>query len=268
MNAHDRGHLNPANLPPDLLKKAQQNAFRAGLKAGLPTLAGITAWGLVVGVAMIKSDFTVLQALGMTLIVFAGSAQLAALPLMAVDAPIWMIFLTGLIVNLRFVIFSVILAPHFSHLTLRKRALWSYLTGDVSIVFFMQRFPTLQPEAGKFEYLKGLLIPNWTAWQIGSIAGILLASKIPDEWGLGYAGALAILCLLLPMVLNRAVLVGVIIAGVIALLANHWPYKLGMLLAVIVGMVCSMIWEEWHERDKLNNHPARNNENTENKETT
>jgi predicted branched-subunit amino acid permease len=243
---------NPANLPQDLLKQAQKDAFHAGVKAGMPTLPGIAAWALVVGVAMIKTDFTLWQALGMSLLVFAGSAQLAALPLIAVDAPIWMIFVTCLIVNLRFVIFSVIMAPHFTHLPWRQRTFWSYLSGDVPIVLFVQRFPTLKPEVGKLEYLKGVLIPNWLAWQFGSITGILLGSQIPEEWGIGYAGALAILCILLPMVLKRAALAGVIAAGSIALFTAHWPYKLGVLLAVFVGMVCAMIWEEWVE-----NHPKK-----------
>src|SRR5689334_15257823 len=124
--------LNPSNLPPDRLKEAQQSAFRAGMKRGLPPLPGIAAWGMVVGIAMVKTDFTVWQAIGMSLLTFAGSAQLAALPLIAVDAPLWIIFLTGLIVNLRFVIFSVIIAPHFPHLSLRQRAFWGYLIADVS----------------------------------------------------------------------------------------------------------------------------------------
>jgi predicted branched-subunit amino acid permease len=58
----------------------------------LPTLFGIGAWGMVVGVAMVKSGLTVAQASGMTLVVFAGSAQLASLPLIAAGAPIWVIF--------------------------------------------------------------------------------------------------------------------------------------------------------------------------------
>jgi predicted branched-subunit amino acid permease len=251
-NSSNSSLSNPSGLAPTLLKEAQQQALFAGMKKGLPTLPGVAAWGMVVGVAMIKTHFTLGQALGMSLFVFAGSAQLAALPLMAVDAPIWIIFLTGFLVNLRFVIFSVILAPHFQHIPWRQRLFWSYLTSDVSIVFFMQRYPTKQPEAGKFEFLKGLLIPNWITWQIGTITGILLGSQIPQEWGLGFAGTLAVLCILLPMVLNRAALVGVIAAGTIALFTTHWPYKLGMLLAVIIGMICSMIWEEWVET-RVNN---------------
>jgi predicted branched-subunit amino acid permease len=64
-------------------------AWREGVKAGLPTLFGIGAWGLVVGIAMVKTGLTVPQAIGMTLLVFAGSAQLASLPLIAAHAPVW-----------------------------------------------------------------------------------------------------------------------------------------------------------------------------------
>ena len=239
--------FNSTSLSPEQIQQIKARSFRDAVKAGSPTLIGIAAWGLVVGVAMIKTHFTLTQALGMALIVFAGSAQLAALPLIVAGAPIWVIFLTGLMINLRFVIFSVIIAPHFSDLSRWQKAFWGYMTGDVSMIFFMKRFPTEQPEIGKFEYMKGLFVSNWAAWQIGSITGIFLGSAIPDDWGVGYAGTLAILCVLLPMVLNRATLIGVIAAGTVALLTFHWPYKLGMLSAVIVGMLCSMAWEEWSE---------------------
>lgn len=253
IDSHTHSHIiNPSNLSPALLKQAQQDALRAGFKAGLPTLPGIAAWGMVVGIAMIKTDFTIWQALGMSLLVFAGSAQLAALPLIVLDAPLWIIFATSLVINLRFVIFSVILAPHFSHLSWRQRTLWSYLSADISVVLFIQRYPSAQPEVGKFEYLKGLLVPNWAAWQMGAITGILLGSQIPTEWGIGYAGTLAILCILLPMILNQAALIGVIVAGATALLTAHWPYKLGVLFAIILGMVGSMLWAQWQgTKDKV-----------------
>lgn len=238
-------HSTVTDLDPDQVADIQRQSFSAGFKASAPTLVGIAAWGLVVGVAMIKSHLSIMQALGMTLLVFAGSAQLAALPLMVAGAPIWVIFVTGLMVNLRFVIFSVILAPHFTQLKHWQRGLWGYLTGDVSMVFFINRYPTEHPEIGKFEYMKGLFLPNWCAWQIGSIAGIFLGSQIPEQWGLGFAGTLAVLCVLLPMVLNRAVLAGVVVTSGLALLTYHWPYRLGMLLSVVVGMLAGMAWQQW-----------------------
>jgi predicted branched-subunit amino acid permease len=223
-------------------------AFREALKIGMPTWFGVGAWGLVVGVAMIKAGLSLPQALGMTLIVFAGSAQLASLPLIAAHAPAWVIFTTALVVNLRFVIFSAILAPHFSHLSWRTRAAMGYLSGDISVALFMQRYPEFVQAQGKLAYLKGLVYPNWSAWQIGSIIGILLGSQVPSSWGLGFAGTLAILCVMLPAVVNKPAVAGVLVAGMVAVLAAGLPYKLGLLLAVILGMAAAMALEEWLEK--------------------
>jgi predicted branched-subunit amino acid permease len=219
-------------------------SWREGLKTGMPTLFGIGAWGLVVGIAMVKTGLTVPQALAMTLVVFAGSAQLASLPLIAAHAPIWVIFATALVVNLRFVIFSALLAPHFANLPLRKRFLLGYVAGDMTVALFLQKYPNEAPQVGKLSYLKGLLYPNWAAWQVGSIAGIFLGSAVPPEWGLGFAGTLAIICITVPLVASRPALCGVLVAGLVAVLAAGLPYKLGLLAAVVLGMAAAMLVEE------------------------
>lgn len=228
-------------------------AWREGFKTGLPSLFGIGAWGLVVGIAMVKSGLTAAQAVGMTLLVFAGSAQLASLPLIAAAAPIWVIFATALVVNLRFVIFSALLGPHFAHLPWRQRFLLGYVSGDLTVAMFLQRYPTAERVAGKLSYLKGLMYPNWFAWQIGSLTGIFLGSAIPTEWGLGFAGTLAILCIMVPLIINNAALCGVVVAIVVSVLAYGLPYKLGLLLAVLLGMVTSMIVEESFAKRKASN---------------
>ena len=224
--------------------------WREGFWAGAPTLFGIAAWGMVVGVALIKGGLTLYQAVGMTLVVFAGTAQLASLPLIIANAPIWVVFATALVVNLRFVIFSALLAPHFAHLPWYKRLMLGYTAGDITVNIFLQRFPSEAPAVGKVSYLKALLLPNWAAWQVGSLAGIFLGSTVPAEWGLGFAGTLAILCILVPVMLTRAALCGVVVAGAVAVLAYALPYKLGMLLAVIVGMGASMLVQELLEKRK------------------
>ncbi|HZV65891.1 MAG TPA: AzlC family ABC transporter permease [Telluria sp.] len=226
-------------------------AWREGFNAGLPTLFGIGAWGMVVGIAMVKTGLTVPQAIGMTLLAYAGSAQLASLPLIAAHAPVWVIFATALVVNLRFVIFSVLLAPHFAHLPWQQRFGLGYISGDMTVAMFLQRFPSEQPVPGKLSYLKGLMYPNWFAWQAGSIAGVFLGSAVPPEWGLGFAGTLAIICIMVPLVANSAALCGVLVAGATAVLANDLPYKLGLLAAVLVGMLAAMVVEETLEKRKV-----------------
>ena len=229
-------------------------AWREGFQVGLPTLFGLGAWGMVVGVAMVKSGLTVLQASVMTLVVFSGSAQLASLPLIAAGAPIWVIFATALVVNLRFVIFSALLAPHFLKLKLFQRFYLGYISGDLSIALFLQRYPSAAPERGKLSFLKGLLYPNWVAWQIGTLAGVFLGSAVPTEWQLGFAGTLAILCILVPLVVSSAALCGVLVAGIVSVLAHGLPYKLGLLLAVLVGMFTAIAVEETRGRRRKVRH--------------
>jgi predicted branched-subunit amino acid permease len=240
-----------ANLDAQTDPQAEARGWREGFQTGFPTLFGIGAWGLVVGVAMVKSGLTVTQASGMTLIAFAGSAQLASLPLIAAGAPIWVIFLTALVVNLRFVIFSALLGPHFARLPLWQRFYLGYISGDVSIALFLQRYPTPAPDPGKLAFLKGLMYPNWIAWQIGSLIGIFLGSTVPTEWQLGFAGTLAIVCIMVPLIINSAALCGVLVAGVTSVLAHGLPYKLGLLAAVVAGMLTAMVFEETVAKRKV-----------------
>jgi predicted branched-subunit amino acid permease len=92
------------------------------------------------------------------------------------------------------------------------------------------------------------MYPNWFAWQAGSLIGIFLGSAIPTEWGLGFAGTLAILCIMVPLIINHAALCGVVVALAVSVLAYGLPYKLGLLLAVVVGMLTAMTVEETFDK--------------------
>ena len=79
-----------------------------------PAGIAIAAWGLVTGVAMVKGGLSVTMALVMTVVVFAGSAQLAVLPLLVSGAPLPIVWATALLVNLRFVIFAAAMRGYFA----------------------------------------------------------------------------------------------------------------------------------------------------------
>jgi predicted branched-subunit amino acid permease len=73
---------------------------------------------------------------------------------------------------------------------------------------------------------------------------------VPPQWGLGFAGTLAIICITVPLIVNKAALCGVLVAGTVAVLAAGLPYKLGLLAAVVVGMISAMVVEETLEKYK------------------
>jgi predicted branched-subunit amino acid permease len=211
-------------------------AFREGVHVYLPTVMAIFSWGLVTGVAMSKSVLTVPQALGMSLLVYAGSSQLAVLPLFAAKLPLWTILLTAAMVNTRFVIFSAGLTPHFSYLPFWRRLLLGYFNGDVVYLLFQKKAFATGYVPGKEAYFWGMASLSWLAWQVSSIIGILLASLVPDNWGLGLAGTLALVPLIVASIANRSTLAAVTVAGVVAVVAIDLPYRLALPLAVIAAI--------------------------------
>lgn len=215
--------------------------FRLGVKEMSGVSLGIAAWGLVTGVAMVKSGLSVPLALFMTLTVFAGSAQLAAIPLMAVGAPMWVIWATALCVNLRFVIFSAQWRPFFMRYPLGRRLALGYFTADLNYVMFMKRFREPRDDEGQIEYFFGGTVVNWSAWQFPSIAGILLADVIPTEWGLGFAGVLALLGLTYSMLSDRATAFAALVAGAAAVAAFAFPFRLHIVVAIAAAVCVGLI---------------------------
>ena len=221
----------------------RRDAFLRGARELLPAGPGVFAWGLVTGVAMVKSGLTVGQALGLSLAAYAGSAQLAALPLIAAVAPVWLVTLTALVVNLRFVVYSAITRGHFAHLGAGRRLWLGYIVGDVMFVKFTTLLAREPDYPHRVPYYVGGAVCNWVLWQISSIVGILAADAIPATWGLELAGTLALIALVVPLCNRWPALGGVVVAGTVAVLAHALPLRLGLLAGMASGMATAL-WIE------------------------
>lgn len=236
---------------------ARDPAYRQGVQAVLATMLGIAAWGLVTGVAMVKSGMSVPLAIFMSLTVYAGSAQLAVLPLMVVGAPLWVVWFTAICVNLRFVILSSMWRHYFSHLRRPHRLALGYFSGDVIFVAFSQRFSTPEKTPEQLPFFWGAATVNWLSWQIASIAGILLAHAIPLEWGLGFAGVLALLGVLYSMLKDAATWMACVVACGAAVAAFALPLKLNILVAIAAAVTAGLLMEAAERRaQRLRPQPA------------
>ena len=222
--------------------------FRRGARDMLSVAPGIAAWGLMTGVAMVKSGMSTVEALLMAAIVFAGSAQLASIPLILAGAPIGVILATALCVNLRFVVFSVHMRPYVMHLPLRERLIAGYLTGDLTYVLFVKRFAQPGADAaernGQMAYLVGNGAVNWLTWTLCSVLGVVLANAIPTQWGLGFAGILALLGMLCSLATTRLRWVAAGVAGTAAVAAFALPLKLNILVAIACAVVVCLALEK------------------------
>jgi predicted branched-subunit amino acid permease len=220
--------------------------FRIGVRDMLAVVPGIAAWGLMTGVAMVKSGMTPMEALFMGTVVFAGSSQLAALPLIVGNAPMWVILATSFFVNLRFVVFSAHLRPYFMHQGFWRRMWSGYFAADLNYVLFVQRFPEVGNDAETWRaqeaYWAGIAAVSWFGWVLPSTVGVVLANAIPMSWGLGFAGILALLGILCSLATTRLRVVSAGVAGAAAVAAFALPFKLNILVAIAAAVaVCLML---------------------------
>lgn len=227
---------------------ARDPAFAAGFRSMLATMLGIGAWGLVTGVAMVKAGMSVPLAIFMSLIVYAGSAQLAVLPLLMVGAPLWVVWFTATCVNLRFVILSSMWRHYFGHLRLLHRLTLGYFSGDVIFVTFTHRYHTPEKQPEQLPFFWGAAAANWVFWQVFSIAGILLANVIPLSWGLGFAGVLALMGVLYSMLKDKASWLACVVACGAAVATFALPLKLNILVAIAAAVTAGLLMETAERR--------------------
>jgi predicted branched-subunit amino acid permease len=208
-----------------------------------PLAFGMVVWGIVTGVGMVNSGLSTGWSLALTITAYAGSAQLAVAPLLADQVPLPIVWITALLVNVRFAIFAAAMRGHVSQLPLRQRLFASFANGDLIFILLGRRFGD-PPEKGTTEQLSWfytLVGYNYLLWQGGCIAGILLGDVAPTEWGLGLAAVLALLAVLIPMLVSKPIVAGVLTTGVVSLAAAKLPLRLGVILSILVGMLVAAI---------------------------
>ncbi len=223
----------------------RRESFMEGVQAILPTLVASGTWGLVTGVALVKSGLSEWAATWMTVLVYAGSAQLLSLPMIAAGEPLLLILAAALMVNLRFVIFGAALQPYFRQLPWRQRLTLGYFTTDLTFVVFMSRYGKAPPTGQREQvwFYIGMIVPAWFNWQVFSLIGVFLGGVIPSDWSLEFAAVLALLAILVPLVRTRPMALTVIVASAVAWVGQNWPLRLGLAAAVVAGIVAGILAE-------------------------
>ncbi|HSD40346.1 MAG TPA: AzlC family ABC transporter permease [Burkholderiales bacterium] len=211
----------------------------------LPVLPGVATFGVISGVAMVGSGMTPLAAMAMSAATYAGTAQLAALQLLAAGAPMVVILFAALVLNLRFALYSLSMAPHFRDATTPRKWLYSYLLSDNGYAHFITRYSTHPEEPGKVGYYLGACTVIWTVWQASTALGVAVGAGIPTEWRLEFTVTLTFFALGISVIRDKAMAVAAATAAITAVLAMGLPYRLGLLVAVAAGIAAGVAAERW-----------------------
>ncbi|MFH1914777.1 MAG: AzlC family ABC transporter permease [Pseudomonadota bacterium] len=217
-----------------------------------PLLLGVIPFGLICGAACVGAGMPEWGAVGLSLIVFAGASQLATVQLMAEQASVAVVILTGLVVNLRMLMYSASLAPHLTAASPLARSAGAYLLTDQAYAVSIARFaaPGARP-VNNFAYYTGAGLLMWTGFNLCTALGAHLGALIPAAWSLDFSIPLTFIALVIPAVRDRPALIAALAAGITACLAATLPFNLGLILASATGIAAGYLAERRSRRTSV-----------------
>ena len=210
--------------------------FLSGVWDSVPTLPANIPFGFVAGAAAVQAGFTDVQAVAMSALVFGGASQLAAIDLLNANAPLAVVVLTAVVVNLRYVMYSAAIAPHFRSLAERWRLALSQFIVDTTFAIAVTEYEQRE-RTDRRAYFLGVVAAIYGGWMAGSVAGVLLGDRVPEGLQLDFAIPLLFLALLVPSVSDEPTGVAAAVGGFAAVVGVGLPMNLGIVAAALAGVL-------------------------------
>jgi len=224
---------------------ARAQVFLFGSRDSIPMIVGILPFGLIYGALASVAGLSLGQALGMSLLVYAGSAQFIAISLLTLGTGAAVILLTTLVVNLRHVLYSAALQPYVGPLPQHWRLPLAFGLTDETFAVVQRRYLARGMDGHGQWYHAGVALALYLSWVGSSLAGILFGQSVPNlaGWGLDFAMLATFIGIVVPALRNRPQIAAALVAGAVALLCHAWPYKLGLMAAAFSGIAVGVALE-------------------------
>lgn len=224
---------------------SRHHEFTQGMRDMLPMLLGAMPFGIIFGSLAGAAGLDPLQTLGMSALVFAGSAQFIAISLLSGGAGIAVVLLTTVVVNLRHALYSASLQPYVRHLPKRWRIPLAFWLTDEAYAVVQQRYLQSDDIEQRHWYFLGAALAMYVNWLACTLIGVLFGRAIPNigDWGLDFAMLATFIGIVVPMLRNRPQVAAALVAAGMALVCHGLPYKLGLMAAAASGILVGVCLE-------------------------
>ncbi len=205
--------------------------FGRGVAAMVPLWLGVVPFGVAYAVLARDAGLSVVETQALSLLVFAGSAQISAVGLVAAGSSGVAIVLTTFLLNVRHVLYGLSLGRAIP-LTRGQRPVAAFLLTDEAYGV------TVASRVQTFRFLLGTELSLFATWNLATLAGSLLGEAVRDPAALGIdlVFPIAFVALLVPLVRRRSELVVAVASGALAwLLAQRLSGGVAILLAGVGG---------------------------------
>lgn len=218
------------------------NFFAFGFRRMLPIVSGVIPFGAVMGAATSTAGLSLTKSVLMNLFVFAGAAQLASLELMTKNATILVVVVTGLIINLRFLLYSAALSPIVQNEKPWTRLLGAYFLTDQSYAVMSAHESHFRNSHEAVQFYFGSCTCMALAWHLSVLAGFLFGNFAPTDWALEFGVPLSFIVLLIPTLKRPSYYAVAVASGAFALVFHTLPYHLGLIASAAVAMGVAVLF--------------------------
>lgn len=233
-----------------LIPPANRQAFFQGARATFPLVVGAVPFGIIFGTLAGTAGLSFWAAMGMSIFVFAGSAQFIAAGLVAAGTAWPIIVATTFVVNLRHLLYSATLLPFYKKMSLPWQAILSFGLTDETFAVAVGRYLSHGDEPESRYYNLGSMGFMYLNWNLCTLAGLTVGKSFPwiAELGLDFAMPATFIGMVIPYLKNRPMWVSVITAGSVSLALNGLPHKLGLFAAALAGVAAGVLLETIMEK--------------------
>ncbi|RVT99331.1 ABC transporter permease [Rhodovarius crocodyli] len=155
---------------------------RHGFLRAQPLGAGVLIYGLVFGILATEARLSALEAVLMSIFVYSGSAQMAALQVMREGAALLPLLATVLLMNARYLLYGAAMYPWLGGAPPAQSYSSLFFLGDANWALSMAERERGQDDAG---FVLGSGLAMFLPWVGGTLAGRLMGGLIPDPASLG-----------------------------------------------------------------------------------
>jgi 4-azaleucine resistance transporter AzlC len=221
----------------------QLAAIKTGVVDSMPVIAGIVPLALVIGVAIGESSVNNAAGWAGSLLIYAGSAHLAAISLMDSGAGMAAVLITVLVINARLLVYSASLGPRF-----QNQPAWFRWIGPSFLVDQLFALVWKRLEAGasaewiRWYYLTIAFVVG-AFWLPTMAIGVFAGPIIPSGAELSFATPVLLLVLLMPAMTDRATSVAAAVGAVVAVACIGMPNGMHLLLGAGAGVVAGLATE-------------------------
>lgn len=188
------------------------------------------------GSAFAEANLSFWQAMLMNTTVYAGAAQLATTDLMKMNAAIFVVVATGLIINLRFLLYSAAMSPFLRDSGPLVKFICAFTLTDQSYAAMTGNLDKINTNTEATHYYLGTAACMLLTWHSSVIAGFVFGNFAPASLSLDFAIPLSFVALLVPTLKRKDHKAVALFSSVVSLLFYNLPLKTGLMLTALLSI--------------------------------